>query len=70
MDILSQSLVGEKHLKLRLRHHDVLVDGIWFNRTEPLPPRARLAFRAETDDWGGRRRVRFVVEGAQIPTAP
>ncbi len=36
MEIVSQRLVGEKHLKLQLRHQGEVVDGIWFGRTEPL----------------------------------
>jgi single-stranded-DNA-specific exonuclease len=41
------------------------VDGIWFNRTAPLPARAHLAFRLEIDEWQGARRVRLVVEGGE-----
>lgn len=66
VEILSQKLVGEKHLSLRLRHQGQLVDGIWFGRTEPLPARVKLAFRLEADEWQGARRVRFLVEGAEF----
>ena len=63
VEVLAQRLVGEKHLALKLRHQGQPVDGIWFGRVEPLPDRAVLAFRLETDDWQGTRRVRFLVEG-------
>ncbi|MFN4005328.1 MAG: single-stranded-DNA-specific exonuclease RecJ [Hylemonella sp.] len=66
VDVLSQRLVGEKHLALKLRHQGEPVDGIWFGRTEPLPARAHLAFRLETDAWQGTRRVRLLVEGAEL----
>jgi single-stranded-DNA-specific exonuclease len=66
MDVLSQRLVGEKHLALKLRHQGQPVDGIWFGRTEPLPPRARIAFRLDAEEWQGVRRVRFLVEGAEF----
>ena len=66
MEILSQRLVGEKHLALKLRHQGQPVDGIWFGHTEPLPPRARIAFRLDADEWQGVRRVRFLVEGAEF----
>jgi single-stranded-DNA-specific exonuclease len=66
VEILSQKLVGEKHLSLRLRHQGQLVDGIWFGHTEPLPARVKLAFRLEADEWQGARRVRFLVEGAEL----
>ena len=65
VEVLSQRLVGEKHLALKLRHQGVAVDGIWFGRTEPLPQRVLLAFRLEVDEWNGQRRVRFLVEGAE-----
>ena len=65
VEVLSQRLIGEKHLALKLRHHGQPVDGIWFGRTEPLPPRVLLAFRLEVDEWQGARRVRFLVEGAE-----
>jgi len=66
VEVMSQRLVGERHLQLRLRHQGEPVDGIWFGRTEPLPARVKLAFRIEADEWNGRRRVRFLVEGAEL----
>jgi single-stranded-DNA-specific exonuclease len=65
MEVLSQRLVGEKHLSVKLRHQGQPVDGIWFGRTEPLPARARLAYRLEADEWQGARRVRFLIEGME-----
>lgn len=66
VEVLSQRLVGEKHLALKLKHQGQHVDGIWFGRTEPLPPRVLLAFRLDADEWQGTRRVRFLVEGAEV----
>ncbi len=66
VEVVSQRLVGEKHLALKLRHQGHPVDGIWFGRTEPLPPRVKLAFRLDADEWQGVRRVRFLVEGAEL----
>ena len=63
VEVLSQRLVGEKHMALKLRHHGQPVDGIWFGRVDPLPALAHLAFRLEVDEWQGNQRVRFVVEG-------
>ncbi|MDM0043418.1 single-stranded-DNA-specific exonuclease RecJ [Variovorax dokdonensis] len=69
VEVVSQRLVGEKHLALKLRHQGRPVDGIWFGRTEPLPPRVLLAWRMEADEWQGVRRVRFMVEGAELPAS-
>ncbi len=60
--VLAQRLVGERHLKLRLRHQGVERDAIWFGRTEPLPERARLAYRLSLDEYQGQPRVQMVVE--------
>ncbi|MEY4755317.1 MAG: hypothetical protein RJA34_215 [Pseudomonadota bacterium] len=66
LEVVSQRLVGEKHLSLKLKHQGQPVDGIWFGHTEPLPARVTLAFRLDADEWQGVRRVRFLVEGAAI----
>jgi single-stranded-DNA-specific exonuclease len=65
LEVVSQRLVGEKHLQLKLKHQGTPVDGIWFGRTEQLPSKATLAFRLDADEWNGVRRVRFLVEGVQ-----
>jgi len=64
VDVLSQRLVGERHLKLSLRHGGVVRDAIWFGRSEPLPARARLAYRLSLDHYNGRDRVQMVVQAA------
>ena len=66
VEVVSQRLVGEKHLALKLKHQGQPIDGIWFGHTEPLPAKVVLAFRLDADEWNGVRRVRFLVEGAQI----
>ena len=66
VEIVSQRLVGGKHLQLKLRHAGEPVDGIWFGRAEPLPARLRLAYRLDIDEWQGQRRLRFMVEGAEL----
>lgn len=69
LEVVSQRLVGEKHLALKLKHQGQPVDGIWFGHTEPLPERVTLAFRLDADEWQGVRRVRFLVEAAEIKAA-
>jgi single-stranded-DNA-specific exonuclease len=65
VEVVSQRLVGEKHLQLKLKHQGQPVDGIWFGHTEQLPSRVKLAFRLDADEWNGVRRVKFLVEGAE-----
>jgi single-stranded-DNA-specific exonuclease len=64
VEVLQQRLVGEKHLKLRLRHAGALRDAIWFGHADPLPARVRLAYRVSLDEYQGQQRLQMVVEGA------
>jgi single-stranded-DNA-specific exonuclease len=63
LQVVSQRLVGEKHLSLKLRHEGEAVDGIWFGRTEPVASQAVLAFRLQADEWQGQKRLQLVIEG-------
>ncbi len=66
VQVVSQRLVGDKHLSLKLLHQGQPVDAIWFGHTDPLPPRVTLAFRLDVNEWRGERKVQFVVEGAEL----
>ncbi len=65
VEVLSQRIVGEKHLALKLKHQGEPVDGIWFGHTDPLPAKVTMAFRLDADEWNGVRRVKFFVEAVQ-----
>jgi single-stranded-DNA-specific exonuclease len=62
VEVIAQRLVGDKHLKLRIRHQGALRDAIWFGHAEPLPPRVRLAYRLALDEYQGQQRVQMVVQ--------
>lgn len=64
VQVLQQRLVGEKHLKLRVRHAGTVRDAIWFGRAEPVAEQVRLAYRLSLDEWQGQQRVQMVVEAA------
>jgi single-stranded-DNA-specific exonuclease len=67
VDVVSQRLVGEKHMKLSVRHggpKGQIREAIWFGHTEALPARVRLAYRLSLDEYQGRKRVQMVVEAA------
>jgi len=64
VQVIGQRLVGERHLKLRVRHAGQLRDAIWFGHTEPLPERVRLAYRISLDEFQGQQRLQMVVEAA------
>ena len=65
VEVLSQRLVGEKHLALKLRHQGVPIDGIWFGHTASLPSRVKIAFRLDAEEWNGQRKLKFLIEGAE-----
>ena len=72
VEIVSQRLVCEKHLKLSIRHGGVLRDAIWFGRSEPLAERVTLAYRLNVDEYNGRQRLQMIVQAAQAaaPASP
>jgi len=67
-EIAQQSLMKEKHLRLQLRPigdgqlASKPFTGVWFNRTQPLPAKARLAYRLVTDRFQGQARVQLMIE--------
>jgi single-stranded-DNA-specific exonuclease len=67
VEVLSQRLVADKHLALKLKHQGQPIDGMWFGHTEPLPARVKLAFRLDAESWRGERKVRFLIEAAELP---
>jgi single-stranded-DNA-specific exonuclease len=62
MQVLSQRVVGERHLSLKLRLAGDMVEGIWFGRTEPLPEHVTLAYRLLADEYRGERKVKLAIE--------
>ena len=62
VQIVAQRIVGERHLKLRVRQGGLLRDAIWFGHTEPVPEQARMAYRLSLDEYQGQQRVQMVVE--------
>ena len=67
VDVISQRLVGEKHLKLSVRHAGAVRDAIWFGRIDPVGDRVTLAYQLRVDEYNGRQRVQMIVEGFAPP---
>jgi single-stranded-DNA-specific exonuclease len=79
-EVVHQRLVGDKHLKLRLRPAGLHSpkgpqgakgsalaaprDAIWFGHAEPVAGTVRLAYRLNLDEFQGQQRVQMVVEAA------
>lgn len=72
-EIVSQSLVANKHLRLQLKlvdeagqSNEKILQGIWFSRTQSLPQHVRLAYRLVTDHFQGVARAQLHIEGADV----
>ena len=52
-DIVQQRLVGERHLKLRLRRDGKIFEGILFGHSEPLPESIRAVYRFSINEYNG-----------------
>jgi single-stranded-DNA-specific exonuclease len=69
-EVTQQSLMKEKHLRLMLRPlgtahgkpADKPLTAVWFNRTQSLPAKAKLAYRLVTDRYQGQARVQLMIE--------
>ncbi len=65
VQVVSQRLVGDKHLKLTVKHAGTLRDAIWFGHSDSLPATVTLAYRLSVDEYNGRQRLQMIVESAQ-----
>jgi single-stranded-DNA-specific exonuclease len=68
VEIVSQRLVGGKHLKLAVRLDGVVRDAIWFGRVEPVEGVVRLAYRLALDSYNGNERLQVVVVATAADT--
>ncbi len=70
VEVVSQRLVGNKHLKLAVRLGGTVRDAIWFGRVEPVGERVRLAYRLEVDSYNGNDRLQMIVVAAERNPRP
>lgn len=52
-EVVQQRVVGERHLKLRLRRDGKLFEGILFGHNEPLPDAIRAVYRFGINEYNG-----------------
>ena len=52
-EIVQQRIVGERHLKLRLRRDGKIFEGILFGHSEPLPETIRAVYRFSINEYNG-----------------
>ncbi|MDD2720901.1 MAG: single-stranded-DNA-specific exonuclease RecJ [Gallionella sp.] len=66
-EVLSQRVVGEKHLKLRLAKDGNLVEAIFFGHADPLPDRIRIVYSLGVNEYNGSQTLQLLVRHWQHP---
>src|SRR5712672_589303 len=61
-EVLTQRVVGEKHLKLKLARAGRTVEAMHFNSLDPLPSSVRAAYRLSVNDFNGMQNLQLVIE--------
>jgi single-stranded-DNA-specific exonuclease len=60
--VLRQSIVGERHLKLRLQKDGASFDAIFFQQQELLPAAIRAIYQLQTNRYNGNETVQLVLQ--------
>lgn len=60
--VLSQRLLQDKHLKLKLSHQKNELEAIWFKRTEMIPDESYLAYRLACNHFNGKQSLQLIIE--------
>ncbi len=61
-EVLTQRVVGEKHLKLKLARAGRTVEAMHFNSLDPLPSSVRAAYRLSVNEFNGMQNLQLVIE--------
>jgi single-stranded-DNA-specific exonuclease len=61
-DVVQQRVVGERHLKLRLKRDGSLYDGILFGHNQPLPPAIRAVYRFALNEYNGTVSTQLILD--------
>ena len=60
--VVSQRIVGEKHLKLKLRRGEQVLEAMHFNALAPLPAAVRAAYRVSVNEYNGVQTLQLLIE--------
>ena len=60
--VLSQRVVGERHLKIRLARGGRSVEAMRFNALDPLPGGVHAAYRLAVNEYNGAQDLQLVIE--------
>jgi single-stranded-DNA-specific exonuclease len=60
-EVEQQRVVGEKHLKLRLKKHGHLFDAMMFFATDSLPEQVRAVYRLDVNEYNGNTTLQLLL---------
>ena len=61
-EVIAERVVGQRHLKLTLRHGETVVDGIAFNHGRVGADRIRALYRLGVNDYSGMETLQLVMD--------
>ncbi|WP_054285819.1 single-stranded-DNA-specific exonuclease RecJ [Gulbenkiania mobilis] len=61
-DVISQRVVGGKHLKLRLAREGAEFDAMLFNQSDWLPDRIDAVYQVVANEWQGRKELQLYLQ--------
>jgi single-stranded-DNA-specific exonuclease len=61
-EVEQQRLLQDRHLKLRLRKQEARIEAIRFNCAESVPPRVRIAYRLQANEFNGVHSPQLLIE--------
>lgn len=64
-EISNQKILKDKHLKISMMKDGKSFDGIWFFHNEPIPPRARLVYSLNINEYNGDTKVQMLIRHAE-----
>jgi len=67
VDVISQRIFKDKHLGLKLRQGEKVLDAIWFNLKEPVtvPNQIDIVFTPEFNTWNGKKEIRLRIRDVE-----
>ena len=68
-EVAAQRIVGERHLKLRLRRGSHLIDAMLFGHADPLPQSIAATYRLSANHYNGSVTLQLILEHWQTQDA-
>jgi single-stranded-DNA-specific exonuclease len=66
--VISQRILGHKHLSLLLELNGSSFKAIWFNHAEPVSGHVNLAYRPQINEWQGQENLQLEIQAVEPQT--